>query len=146
MSADMERIVAAKAEEFAAAEIFNEWMPPDGDYTVLLTEYADGVSKKGSNEYAWWRLTARIQSSDPELDQKDFTIGPFRSSAVGFLKSAMSVLKGEKIDDLRQAEPVLSGAVGWVATVRVTTTTRDKTEYTNSRIMEVVDKSAAAAA
>jgi len=145
ISADMEKVLGEVAEEFANTEVFNQWMPPDGDYTCLITNYQDGVSKKGGREYAWWRLDGRLQvPGNEDLDQKEFTLGFYKSYVLGFLKGAMSVLAGRKIDDVRQAESILSGAVGWVVNVRKTTTVRSEAkgggEFPNVAILEVVQK------
>ena len=143
MSTDMQDVLAEIAEEFAQAEVFNQWMPPDGTYTALITGYNDGVSTKGSSRYAWWKLDGRLLvEGDPELDGKDFTLGFFRSTALGFLKQAMSVFAGRKIDDVRQAQPILSGAVDCLVTLKKTTTIRSEAkgggEFPNVTILEVI--------
>jgi len=140
MTSEMGNILEQVADEFANAEVFNEWKPPDGEYTTLIVAYSDGVSTRGSNKYAWWTLTGRLLCpSDPELDQKEYTIGPYRSSAVGFLKGAMSVLAGEKVNDVKRAEPLLSAAVGKIVNVRVRTTENERGTYTNTTITAVVE-------
>lgn len=139
MTSEMESILEQVASEFESAEVFNDWNPPDGEYTTVLTAYSDGVTTRGSNKYAWWALTGRLLCpGNPELDQREFTIGPFRSTGVGFLKAAMAVLAGEKVNDVKQAEPILSGAVGKVVNVRVRTTENDRGTFTNTTIREVV--------
>ena len=145
MSSDMQKILADVAEEFAQTEVFNQWMPPDGNYTALITAYGDGVSAKGGNKVAWWKLDARLLvPGDEELDEKDFTLGFYRSSAIGFLKQAMAVLAGRKVDDISQAEPVLSASVGMVVNISKTTTIRSDAkgggEFPNVKILEVVQQ------
>ena len=145
MSTDMQEVLAEIAEEFAQAEVFNQWMPPDGTYTALITAYNDGVSTKGNNRYAWWKLDGRLLvEGDQELDGKDFTAGFYRSTAVGFLKQAMSVFAGRKIDDIRQVQPILSGAVDCVVTLKKTTTVRSEAkgggEFPNVTILEVIQQ------
>ena len=72
MSTDMQNILSEVAEEFSTAEIFNQWMPPDGTYTALVIGYADGVSQKGSSRTAWWRLDGRlIVPGDADLNDKE---------------------------------------------------------------------------
>lgn len=141
LSAEMGNILEEIAEEFSQAEVFNEWMPPDGDYTVLITGYADGVSVKGNKKYAWWRQDGRLLvPGDPSLDEKDFTLGFYRSTAIGFLKQAMAVIAGRKIDDVRQAQPLLAGAVGWIINIRKSTTSKDGVEYPRVKILNVVQR------
>ncbi len=147
---DMQNILAEVAEEFAQTEVFNQWMPPDGTYTALITAYADGTTTKGNTRYAWWRLDGRLLvPGDEALDEKDFTLGFYRSTAMGFLKQAMAVLAGRKIDDVRQAEPILSGSVGSVVTLSKTTTIRSEVkgggEFPNVKILEIVQASNGAA-
>ena len=139
MTSEMEGILAAVADEFAQAEVYNDWRPPDGEYTVVVVSYSDGVSTRGNNKYAWWALGGRLLCPGTELDEKEFTIGPFRSTGVGFLKAAMSVLAGEKTKDINQAEPILSAAVGKVVNVRVRTTENDRGTFTNTSITAVVE-------
>ncbi len=143
LGTDMQNILAQVAEEFANAEVYNQWMPPDGTYTALITAYNDGVSTKGNNPVAWWKLDGRLLvPGDEELDEKEFTLGFYRSSAVGFLKQAMAVLDGQKVDDIRRAEPILSAAVGYVVTIKKSTTVRSEAkgggEFPNVTILEVI--------
>lgn len=145
LSNEMSDILTQVAKEFETADVYNQWMPPDGTYTTLLTAYADGVSVKGTNKVAWWKLTGRIvDPSNAELNEKEFTVGFYSTRQVGILKGAMAVLAGRKIDDIRQAEPILHGAVGWVVNVKVRTTEAKDgsgTEYHNANIVGVVQKS-----
>jgi len=139
MTSEMEGILAAVSDEFANAEVFNDWRPPDGEYTAVVVGYSDGISTRGGNKYAWWALNGRLLCPGTELDEREFTIGPFRSTGLGFLKAAMSVLAGEKVNDVTQAEPILSAAVGKVINVRVRTTENDRGTFTNTNILAVVE-------
>lgn len=145
LSSEMASVLEQVAKEFETAEVFNNWMPPDGVYTALVSGYHDGVSVKGTAKTAWWKLDGRlIHPSDTELDGKEFTLGLFRSSQVGFLKGVMAILAGRKVDDIRQASSILSGACGWVVTVKVTTRPSGKVgddrEFTNATITGVVQR------
>lgn len=140
MSAEMEEVLTSIAEDFASAEVFNQWAPPDGDYTILLYGYGDGVSARGGNKTGWWRLDGRLLLTEGNpLNGKEFSI-VYRSTVPGILKTAMAALAGRKINDVRQAEPILGGAVGWIVNIRKSTNTKDGVDYPRYGILDVVSK------
>jgi hypothetical protein len=139
LSSEMQEVLAQVAKEFETAEVFSQWTPPDGTYTVLISGYNDGVSTKGNAKTAWWKLDNRIiDQTGGDLNEKEFSVF-FRSSAVGFLKGAMATLAGRKIDDVRQAATVLGGAKGYVVTIRVKTNDKGFANYTYLDVVQRPD-------
>lgn len=141
LSTEMQSILAELSNDFANAEVFNQWQPDDGNYTVLLCGYKDGVSTKGTTKTAWWKVDNRIiDPAHPDIDNKEFSVF-FRSSAIGFLKGAVSCIAGRKVDDIRQAANILAEAAtkGYVCTIRVSTTEKGFKNYT---YLDVVQRTA----
>ena len=135
LSSEMQEVMNQVAQEFASAEVYSQYTPPEGNYTALITGYNDGVSTKGNAKVAWWKLDNRIiDPTGSDLDGKEFSVF-FRSNAVGFLKGAMATFAGRKIDDIRQAPDILSGMVGKIVTIRVKLS---KDGFTNYTYLEIV--------
>lgn len=146
---EFEQILGEVSKEYAEAEVYDNWMPPDADYTVALGDFKEGVSDKEGGKSVWMRLKGKIlDSSNPELDQKEFTAGYYTSKAIFSLKNDVAVLAGAKIDDIQLSRQVIKDAQGWIVTVRVATRESKKTgrEYTSSSIINVIDKNVATTA
>lgn len=141
LTVDMENIIGNVSEDYANAQVYNSWMPPDGDYTVLLTGLDAGTVTSGDT-YMWWRLDGRILSEGSELDQEEFTVGFFTTKAPGILKGAVAVLSGRKNTSLKEATPILEAAkdAGTIVEVNVSTrkSKKDGQVYTNARINRLV--------
>ncbi len=136
-----ESIMNEAAEEFANAEVFSDWMPPDGDYTVLLLETKKGAVDKEGQKYGWWRLPGTIiDDTNPELGGKEFTVGYYTTKALGILKGAVSTLAGRTVTALTEVPEILATSAGRVVIVSVTTAFNKKAnrEFTNSRIQKVL--------
>lgn len=142
---DFQGIIGTLEKEYAETEVQNRWMPPDGEYMVMLTSLNTGVSAKGNKgKMAWWRLGGRIlKEGDQELDGKDFSVGFYNTLALWNLKGDVAVLAGRKIDDIKAVHPVLCEAVNgrWLIAVEVSRGVSDKgRKFTNTKILEVVNK------
>jgi hypothetical protein len=142
-SPDYANALASISKEFADAQVFSSWMPPDGDYAVLVTEADTGISKKsGQADMLWWRLTCQIESEgDPSLHNKTFSIA-YNSLAIFNLKAALAALEGSIIDDVSQASRILQETVGNTLLVRVTRGQAKKTgkKFIGTDILEVIAK------
>lgn len=143
LSQEMQSILEETAEEFANAEAFDDWMPPDGDYTVLLTNAKTDVKAyDDGSKMLWVRITGRILADhNPEVDQKEFTAGFFSSKAYGILKQAANVLKGSPCTSNTEAIKVLMGCAGTVVILSVKTKPDRKNNAvmrTNVNIQKVV--------
>lgn len=136
-----EKLLAASAEDFANAEEFgNDWMPDDGIYTVTILKLSTGVATKDKKAMGWWKLTGQIEDVDDENHGKEFTVGFYRTTAPGILKSACRVLNGgEGITDIEVANELLEASVGEVLKVKVATRPgKDGRDYTNCYLQEVL--------
>ncbi len=144
MDLNFEQLLAAHNQDFAEAVVFDNWMPPDGEYVVSLVKLATGSSSKDSVDLVWWKLTGRIEDvQDEQLNGKEFSAGYFTSKAFGILKGAVKTLAGDIIHDLGEAHLVLEAAIGKVVRVKIDTrpgkganTGRD---FTNCYIQEVIN-------
>ena len=144
MDLNFEQLLAAHNQDFAEAVVFDNWMPPDGEYVVSLVKLATGSSSKDGVDLVWWKLTGRIEDvQDEQLNGKEFSAGYFTSKAFGILKGAVKTLNGEIIHDLGEAHLVLEAAIGKVVRVKIDTrpgkganTGRD---FTNCYIQEVIN-------
>lgn len=146
MEIGFEQLLAAHNQEFKEAEVFSNWMPPDGEYIVSLIKLDTGTFAKDGVSLPWWRLTGRIEDvQDEALNGKEFPVGYYTSRAYGILKGAVGTLAGEPIDDLGQAHLVLQESIGKVIRAKVETTTSKKNgkNYTNCYIQEAMDTTAA---
>ncbi len=135
MTEMMQRIIEQGQDDFAAQEVYSDWMPDDGPYTVLVSSYNSGEKEKNGEESAWWRLGLQILSPGTDLDKKDFGV-MFGSKAAGFLKSAAATINGAKEDSYRKCIGIIAGSVGYLLNVNVKTNNKG---YKNVTISEVVD-------
>ncbi len=144
MDLNFEQLLAAHNQDFAEAVVFDNWMPPDGEYVVSLIKLATGSSSKDGVDLVWWKLTGRIEDvQDEQLNGKEFSAGYFTSKAFGILKGAVKTLNGDITHDLGEAHLALEAAIGKVVRVKIDTrpgkganTGRD---FTNCYIQEVIN-------
>jgi hypothetical protein len=133
--------LAESQEDFANAEEFgNDWMPDDGEYTVSLTKLNKGVSAKDDKPMGWWKLTGQIEDVEDDNCGKEFTVGFYRTTAPGILKSAARVLNGgEAVEEIDIADKLLEASIGEVLKVKVATRdSKDGRSYTNCYLVEVL--------
>ena len=147
MDLNFEQLLAAHNEEFKEAEVYNNWMPPDGEYIASLIKLTSDSTTKDGKDLIWWRLTGRIEHpGDEQLNGKEFSVGYYTSKAFGILKGAVKVLAGDVIHDLAEAHIVLEASIGKVIRVKVDTRpgkgANAGKEFTNCYIQEVIDASA----
>jgi len=137
-----EKILAEHNKAYAEAEVFSSWMPPEGEYIVVVSNTKRGTTiDDAGNEQPWWRITGKIQEpANPDLDQAEFAVGFYRSSAYGILKGAAAVLAGKPVvANLREADEIVMGSKGKVLKVRVEMVESKK--YTGPRcsILQVIE-------
>lgn len=127
-------------EEYIKAEPFGNWMPPDGTYTVTITDVVSGRSPTDEGkDMLWWRLTGEIINEGDLLGRK-FCIGFFRSATFGALKPAAELLSKTQVKTLRDADKTLTSSVGSVLVVKVFQSTKYDRQLVN--IQKVLDTSA----
>ena len=149
MDLAFEQLLAEHNQEFKEAEVYSNWMPPDGEYIVSIVKLDNGSSSKDGKDLLWWRLTGRIEDvQDEKLNGKEFTVGYYTSRAFGILKGAANTLSGEPVDDLGAAHAVLEASIGMVTRAKVSTSFSDKykKDFTNCYIQEVINTTTEASA
>lgn len=142
MDLNFEQMLAQHNQEFKEAEIYSDWMPPDGEYIVSLVKLTNGTSTKDGKDLIWWNLKGRIEDvQDEKLNGQEFTVGYYTSKVFGILKGAVKVLAGVEISDLAEAHAILKAAVGLVirAKIRTSRSRKDNKDYTNCYILEVIN-------
>lgn len=145
MDLNFEQLLAQHNQEFKESEVYSDWMPDDGEYIATLLKLATGTATKDGTSTVWWRLTGRIEDvQDEKINGREFSVGYYTSKAFGILKGAVNVLSGKAISDLTEAHAILTAAIGSVIRVKVRTSIskKDKKEYTNCFILEVIDTTA----
>lgn len=138
---NFEQLLAQYNQEYKDAEEFgNDWMPDDGEYVCTITDIKKDVSTKKEVPVLWWKITARIEDvANEKINGKEFTLGFYRSSAMGILKSAVKALnKGVSVAALPEASKIFEGSLGEVVRVKVVTTTKNDRTFTNAYIQEVL--------
>ena len=149
MDLNFEQLLAQHNQEFKDAEVFNDWMPPDGEYIVSLVKLTSGASSKDGKDLIWWNLKGRIEDvQDEKLNGEEFTVGYYTSKVFGILKGAIKVLAGREISDLAEAHTILEASIGLVirAKVRTSRSRKDGKDYTNCYILEVINTTTEASA
>ena len=144
---DFEKMLAACNEDYKSAEEFgSDWMPDDGEYISTVVKQAKGVTTKGDQSFMWWKITGRIEdTANPTIDGKEFPIGFFRSTSMGFVKTGAKALnRGEPVNTLPEADAVFEGSLGLVLRVKIVTRNyTDKNgnpkEAKNCYVQEVLD-------
>jgi len=143
MDLAFEQLLAEHNQAFKESEVYSNWMPPDGDYIVSITNFDSGEKVKDGVKTAWYKLTGRIEDvQDEKLNGKEFPINFYRSSAYGILKGDARLLSGNPLlDDLKEAYEVLEASIGTVVRVKVVTSFSDKykKDFTNCYIQEVIN-------
>uniref|UniRef100_A0A6M3J7V1 Uncharacterized protein n=1 Tax=viral metagenome TaxID=1070528 RepID=A0A6M3J7V1_9ZZZZ len=142
MDLNFEQMLAEHNQNYREAEVYTDWMPPDGEYIISLIKLDKGTSSKDGENLVWWKLTGRIEDvQDEQLNGKEFSVGYYTSRAFGILKGAVNVLSGGTINDLGQANAVLEAAVGLVirGKVRTSISRKNGKEYTNCFILDVIN-------
>jgi len=142
MDLNFEQMLAQHNQEFRESEVYNDWMPDDGEYIVSLIKLDHGTSSKDGVDTIWWRLTGRIEDvQDEKINGREFCVGYFTNKAFGILKGAVNTLSGQEVNDLTDANAILAASIGLVVRGKVKTTTSKKNgkEYTNCNLMEVLN-------
>jgi len=148
MDLGFEQMLAAHNQDFKEAEVFDNWMPPVGDYIVSIIKLDCGQGSKNDPDLGWWKLTCRIEDvQDAELNGKEFTVF-YSTKALGILKGTARVISGNgSLNDLTEAHAALEAAVGQVARVEIlTTTAKNGKDYKNCYFREIINTTVEASA
>lgn len=115
MSAELklEDVLAMFEDVAAKTDVDGDWSPPAGNYTVQLTELANGVKQKDEGPFAWFRATCKILDEGEHTD-KNFSIfmgigkrddGAASGGLKNFLRLA-TVIAGVPIQSIAQAKVI----------------------------------------
>jgi hypothetical protein len=135
-----EQILAAQNSEFAQAEVYSTWMPPDGEYVVQVKKVTKGSSTEDAGPMPWWKMTGKILvEQDPKLKGAEFTIGFFNRKKYGMMKGAAQVISGKQVmDNLKEASDVILASEGKVLKVKVETRDTKRGKFTGCDIIQVI--------
>lgn len=147
---NFENMLAGLAEDYRKAEPMDNFMPDDGEYTVILSDLAKGVKvKAGEAPLIWISVKAKLLAAeDPNIDQKTMSLGFFSSKTLGMLKGFVQALIPSSItpdspefidvNDLSQCIALIQRKVdaGTLLTIKVATS---KKGYKNASITGLVD-------
>ena len=143
MDLNFEQMLSEHNQAFKEAEVYSNWMPPDGEYIASLVKFDAGEKEKDEVRTAWYKLTGRIEDvQDEKLNGKEFLVNFYRSSAYGIMKGDARILSGNPLlDDLKEAYEALEASVGSVVRVKIITSFSDKykKDFTNCYIQEVIN-------
>lgn len=140
---NFEALLAQHNQEYVEAEVFSQWMPPVGEYLVLVEKVDKGASiLDDGSQMLWWSLRCKIMDEGSLLNRK-FSI--FCSSkAMGIVKGIVEALNNGNpvLGGIKEADTVLDSAAGAVLQVEATKTPskkKDGREFTNIAILKVLD-------
>ncbi len=141
---NFEALLAAHNQEYADAEVYSSWLPPDGEYMVIVEKLDTGnATQDKGDDMLWWSLRCMIIDEGSFFKRK-FSI--FSSSkALGIFKGIVEAINsGEPVEGgLAEAHAVMVDAVGKVLKIEslATFSKKDKRTYTNISILEVLETS-----
>jgi len=136
------KLLGENAAAFAEAEAFDDWMPPEGEYTTLIKKVKRGSYTKDGIEIPFWRISGQIHDpSLPEMDQKEYSVGFFTPASFRGLKTAINALTGTQINDLAAADAALDTIEGLL--VKAGVKKNIKSGYFNVNILSVIPTEAA---
>ena len=138
---DFKKMLGEHAAAYAQAEAFDDWMPPEGEYTTLVKKVKRGSFTKDSIKVPFWRLTGQIQDPAlPEFDQKEYSLGFFNPGSFRGLKTMINQLTGTQINSLEQADDALDTIEGLLVKTSVKSTYSDKHKrsFFNVNILSII--------
>jgi len=108
-------------KEFDEAEPFDNYYPPDNDYTVMVAKVKRGVSQKDDKPFMWWKIMVTAIAQDhPEVDGQDFQLAFMSSKMFGGAKTTCNKISQNtakrSIDDY---DAEMDSYIGTFLTVRV---------------------------
>ena len=137
---NFEALLASHNQEYANAEVFSQWMPPEGEHIISVEKLdRDVTPQEDGSDMLWWSLRCRIEGEGALVGRR-FSI--FSSSkAYGIFKGIVEALNGgEPVDGIAAANVVMEDAVGKVLRIESTETysKKAKRNFTNIAILEIL--------
>jgi hypothetical protein len=138
-----EDTLAQYQKDYAEAQEFSDWMPPVGEYTVVLGATTTGTFNKDGAELPFRKPIVKIVAGD--LENKEFALGYFTPKNFGMLKGLAKVLNGgQPVPDVMTADATLKAKAGAILTIRVFETPNKKNPggpaYINCRVTGLVQE------
>ena len=88
-----EAAMALYNKEFDEAEPFDNWYPPDYDYTCMVSKVKRGVTEKDNAPFLWWKIMAKIIfPGNEELDGQEFQLAFFSNKSYGQMKTVCNTI------------------------------------------------------
>ena len=151
--ADFDSVLAEVAEQYRQATPFEDFTPPDGDYTVMLNAIQTGVKEEeGKPPYIWISVKGQLLCpNDLTLDRKVTSLGFFSTATAGrqgmfkgFVKSLLppDLPEGEElvdVDDIKQSIDFLTKQVENSLVVNIQVKTNPK-GYPNIKVLNVAEE------
>jgi hypothetical protein len=108
-------------KEFDDAEPFDNWYPPDNDYTVMVSKIKRGRTEKDGSPFVWWKIMVTILAEDhPDVDQKSFQLAFFSNKTFSNMKTVCNQLSQNTAKrQIKEYNKEIDGYVGICANVRV---------------------------
>jgi len=112
--------LATYQEEFDQAEVFDNWYPPDNNYTVSITGIKKGVTEKDGEPFVWWKIMAVAHADDPEVNNRDFQMAFFSRRTFGMMKGFVhQITQNTEKRSIAEYDRDLEKSVGTICEVRV---------------------------
>lgn len=143
-----EQLLAQHNQEYKDAKEFSDWMPPDGEYVILVKDCDRGSKEKDGSTMLWWKHTAEVVAGDnqdacrdKEGNPREFGSMFVSSNNYGMAKSTAKILNGGTSPaSSADLDRVLMGAQGQIIKVKIATKAgKNGQEYTNTYYQELVD-------
>jgi len=138
-----EQLLAAHNQEYKDAKEFSDWMPPDGDYVILIKSCDRGAKANDGGTMLYWKHMAEVVAGDNWEDCQGKEFGSLFCSSrnYGMAKSQAKILNGgNSPSSSADLDRVLMGAEGALVKVKITTKPgKNGQEYTNCYYQELVD-------
>ena len=108
-------------KEFDEAEPFDNWYPPDNDYTVMVSKIKRGVKEKDGAPFVWWTIMVTALAPDhKEVDGRDFRLAFLSSKMFGLMKTTCNQISQNTAKrDIDAYDAEMDGYIGTCMTVRV---------------------------
>jgi hypothetical protein len=131
------------------AESFNDWMPDDGEYLVVVKSVKTVVrdDKTTGKKYPGFKLTARIESHEdfPNIHKAEFTMANVTAKSASSFKTLAIGLAGKPIPSADMVKTI-ANSTGAVLRVKVRSHKgTDGRTFKNTDVLQIVEPAPVAA-
>jgi hypothetical protein len=125
------------------AEPFDNWAPPDNDYTAMVTAIKRGVKTDNGKPFVWWKIMVTASAPDhPDIDGKEFQLAFLSNKAFGQMKTVCNQLSQNTAKrNAQEYDAEMDEYIGTCINVRVHREKSEKTgkTYVNCDITEILE-------